>query len=121
MTALPSTWSRPKRTADGWPDLQGTCSQAHAAGAQHSLELDAILVPDDRGPGSKASITGVLVDPMRGMIPYQPWAQAKRLEKLAGIYAPAKIGRRSTTLCFQLVSAEWLSPSRPGSGISLEG
>lgn len=103
MTALPARVIEPKRTPEGWPDLQGTwTSGAYAGGAQHSIEVgrdpDAILI-QCRDP--KSNIGNMLVDPMRGMIPYQPWAQARRMEYLAGIYAPTKrMDLPPTVLCF---------------------
>jgi hypothetical protein len=103
MTALPVRVIEPKRTAEGWPDLQGTwTSAAYAGGAQHSIEVgrdpDAILI---QCRDAKSNIGNMLVDPMRGMIPYQPWAQAKRMENLAGLYAPTKrMDLPRTVLCF---------------------
>jgi hypothetical protein len=35
-------------------------------------------------------VANLLIDPMRGQIPYQPWAKAKQMELLAAMYAPAK-------------------------------
>src|SRR5262245_53386052 len=88
MTALPANLVEPKKTADGWPDLQGIwASGNYAGGSQHSLEVGrdpgAILV---QGRDPEGDVGNSLVDPMRGMIPYQPWAQAKRMENLAGMY-----------------------------------
>lgn len=103
MIALPAHVIEPKRTAEGWPDLQGTwTSAAYAGGAQHSIEVgrdpDAISI-QCRDP--KSNIGNMLIDPMRGMIPYQPWAQAKRMENLAGLYAPTKrMDLPRTVLCF---------------------
>ena len=103
MTALPARVIEPTRTAEGWPDLQGTwTSGAYGGGAMHSLEVgrdpDTILL-QCRDP--KTNIGNALIDPMRGMIPYQPWAQAKRLEYLAGQYAPTKrMDLPRTVLCF---------------------
>jgi len=103
MTALPAHVIEPKRTAEGWPDLQGIwTSGAYAGGAQHSIEAgrdpDAILI---QCRDAKSNIGNMLIEPMRGMIPYQPWAQAKRMENLAGLYAPAKrMDNPPTVLCF---------------------
>jgi hypothetical protein len=103
MTALPAHVIEPKRTSEGWPDLQGTwTSGAYAGGAQHSIEVgrdpDAILI---QCRDAKSNIGNMLIDPMRGMIPYQPWAQAKRMENLAGLYAPTKrMDIPPTVLCF---------------------
>jgi len=103
MTALPARVIDPKRTPEGWPDLQGVwTSGAYAGGAQHSLEVgrdpDAILI---QCRDAKSNIGNVLIDPMRGMIPYQPAAQATRMENLAGLYAPTKrMDNPPTVLCF---------------------
>ena len=69
MTALPAHVIEPKRTPEGWPDLQGIWSAASyfSAGAQHSLEQGrdpSALVIGGRDPKTN-STTGVLIDPMQ--------------------------------------------------------
>ncbi len=92
MTALPATVVVPRRTPEGWPDLQGTWSNgAYGGGSQHSIEVGrdpAGIFIECRDPAT--NMGSVLVDPMRGMIPYQPWAQAKRMDYLAAWYAPQR-------------------------------
>jgi hypothetical protein len=97
LSALPSRVIEPKRTAEGWPDLQGMwASGAYAGGAQDSIEMG--WDPEDlvvRGVcGELTTNVGVnanlLVNPRGGMIPYQPWAKAKQMELRAAMYAPTK-------------------------------
>lgn len=118
MTALPAKVVEPKRTAEGWPDFQGIWSAQgyFSAGAQHSLEQGrdpGALVIGGRDPKTN-STAGVLIDPMRGMIPYQPWAQAKRMEHQAGMYAPARrLDIDPNTLCFQVGVVGTMIPEAP--------
>ena|SRR5437773_1830010 len=92
LTALPANVIEPKRTPEGWPDLQGAWnSNAYRVSGIHSIELGL----DPAGFGiqcqdAASSMGNLLVDPMRGMIPYQPAALAKKMEYLAATYAPAK-------------------------------
>jgi hypothetical protein len=97
LTALPARVIEPQRTAEGWPDLQGMwTSAAYPGGAMDSIEMG--WDPEDlvvRGVCGEL-ITNVgpnanlLVDPMRGLIPYQPWAKQKQMELRAAMYAPVR-------------------------------
>jgi hypothetical protein len=95
LTALPTDVIQPKRTPDGWPDLQGTWSSgAYPGGAQDSIETgwdpaDRLILCEDLKSKS-GDVANLLTDPMHGLIPYQPWAKAKQMEYLAAMYAPAK-------------------------------
>jgi len=62
----------PPRTADGQPDLQGIWQVLNLAAAWD-------LEPHTASQGVPAGL-GVIVDPPAGMIPYQPWAAARKLE-----------------------------------------
>jgi hypothetical protein len=92
LTALSTKVTEPKRTAEGWPDLQGTwSSNAYRVSGIHSIELGldpAGFVIQCQDP--KSSMGNLLIDPLHGMIPYQPWAEKKRMEYLAATYAPQK-------------------------------
>ena len=116
MTALPAQVIEPPRTATGWPDLQGIwASGPYAGGAQHSLEVGrdpgAIFV---QGRDPEGDVGNSLVDPMRGMIPYQPWAQAKKMENLAGMYAPTKrLDTGPNVLCFSVGVVASMIPEEP--------
>jgi hypothetical protein len=97
LSALPATLVTPKRTPDGQPDFQGAWSIGRRIGGDsHSIEegLDPTTgaIKQARGAGYdiRDHQANVLVDPMRGGIPYQPWAVEKRLEHLAHDYAPTK-------------------------------
>lgn len=92
LTALPAKVIEPERTPEGWPDLQGTwTSNAYRASGLHSIEVGldpAGFVIQCQDPES--NMGNLLINPMRGMIPYQPWAQEKRMEILKAMYAPQR-------------------------------
>ena len=62
-----------RRLPDGKPDLTGFY-QADAGGSNYGLERKARagLIPASRG---------VVVDPPDGLLPYQPWARAERVDR----------------------------------------
>ena len=95
LTALPARVIEPKKTADGWPDLQGNWTNAaYPGGSVDSIETGwdpADILITCKDPASNSGVVAnLLIDPMRGVIPYQPWAKAKQMEYLADMYAPAK-------------------------------
>src|ERR1700674_3785578 len=95
LTALPASVIEPKQTPEGWPDLQGSWSAAaYPASAGHSIEqgVDPLDIAIQCQPLEKLNVVraNMLIDPMKGRIPYQPWAKAKQMELLAGLYAPQK-------------------------------
>jgi hypothetical protein len=95
LTALPAHLIEPKRTPDGWPDLQGSWTNAaYPGGSVDSIETGwdpaDILITCKHPESNSGEVANLLIDPMRGLLPYQPWAQARRMEYLAAMYAPAK-------------------------------
>jgi len=62
-----------RRTADGEPDLSGLYNPG-GGGANYGLERHArdFLTPQTQG---------VVIDPSDGMLPYQPWARAERINR----------------------------------------
>ncbi|MBI2186695.1 MAG: hypothetical protein HYU37_06160 [Acidobacteria bacterium] len=64
----------PARTADGQPDLEGVWRATELAG--YDLE------PHSASYGVPAGM-GVVVDPADGLIPYKPWALARKKENFA--------------------------------------
>jgi hypothetical protein len=62
-----------RRTADGKPDLTGYY-QSDGGGANYGLEKKPAksMIPASRG---------VVIDPPDGILPYQPWARAERIER----------------------------------------
>ena len=64
----------PPRTADGQPDLQGVWRVWNLA--KYDVE------PHGPSQGVPAGL-GVIVDPADGMIPYKPWALARKKENFA--------------------------------------
>jgi hypothetical protein len=100
LTSLPENVITPARTkVEGWPDLQGSwTSRAYSGNSEHSIETGhdpagIVIQCWDAKTNMWNPQTGaanLLIDPMRGMVPYQPWAQAKRMEYMAALYAPAK-------------------------------
>lgn len=92
LIGLPAQVVEPKRTSEGWPDLQGTwTADDYPGNSLHSIELGGdpagfvIQCWDEKG-----NMENLLVEPLRGMIPYQSWAEAKRREYLAAMYAPQR-------------------------------
>jgi Carboxypeptidase regulatory-like domain len=97
LSALPANVITPKRTPDGQPDLQGSWGIGRRLGGDsHSIEegLDPTTAVLKQARGAGYDIRdhqgNVLIDPMRGKIPYKPAGEAKRLEYLADDYAPTK-------------------------------
>jgi len=62
-----------RRMADGTPDISGLY-QAVAGGANYGLERHS---QDFLTPGTR----GVVVDPPDGILPYQEWARAERIDR----------------------------------------
>lgn len=62
-----------RRTAEGKPDISGYY-QSNAGGANYGLERHG---RDFLTPGTR----GVVVDPPDGMLPYQAWARAERINR----------------------------------------
>ena len=62
-----------RRTADGKPDLSGYY-QSTGGGANYGLERHG---RDAFTPGTR----GVVIDPADGLLPYQPWARAERINR----------------------------------------
>jgi hypothetical protein len=71
--AAPKTTGAIRRMPDGKPDLTGFY-QADAGGSNYGLERD---------PGNALQLPsrGVVVDPPDGILPYQPWARAERIDR----------------------------------------
>jgi hypothetical protein len=95
LKALPSKLVEPIRTPAGWPDLQGSWSNgAYPGGSPDSIETGwdpaDILITCKHPESNSGDVANLLIDPMGGLIPYQPWAKAKQMELLAAMYAPAK-------------------------------
>ena len=70
---LPETPSDIPRLADGTPDISGYF-MADAGGANYGLE------PRERQPLLPAS-RGQIIDPADGVMPYQDWARAERIDR----------------------------------------
>ena len=76
VTAAGQTWT-PARTPDGQPDMQGIWATRGARMATYSLEGGGH--PDHLAlTGLSTDRKSVIVDPADGIVPYQPWAAAKR-------------------------------------------
>src|SRR5262249_39707522 len=95
LLALPANVVEPEKTPEGWPDLQGSWSgQMYPGSGRSSVELG--VDPLDQAvqcqPLEKlnANRVNLLIDPMKGQIPYQPWAKARQMDSLAAQYAPGK-------------------------------
>jgi len=70
---LPTTPSDVPRLPDGTPDISGYF-MADAGGANYGLEAHPreIMLPPSRGQ---------VIDPQDGMLPYQDWARAERVDR----------------------------------------
>jgi len=102
LHALPAKVIDPPKTDSGWPDFQGTWSaNAYALNGIHSIEVgndpagNVIQCEDNSNVGS------LLIDTPDGMIPYNEEGQKKKMEYLAGVYAPSKrLDIDTDVLCF---------------------
>ena len=92
-TAAAKTWNLP-RTPDGQPDVQGYW-YGGPDGASHSIEegcCEPIQVKMQRRTADRIGLQEqIIVDPVEGRIPYQPWAAAKRRENLVNMDTPTKL------------------------------
>ena len=92
LTALPADVITPAKTAEGWPDLQGSWNvTARIGGPQHSLEYgidpEAVDIHDWNPAARTAS---VVIDPPDGRIPYNAAALERRNRNLENVYIPTK-------------------------------
>lgn len=107
LLALPANLIDPPKTPEGWPDLQGSWSSATYPGSARS-SLEQGVDPLDQAvqcqPLEKLDTyrVNLMIDPMKGRIPYQPWAKAKQMEFLAGEYAPQRRMMMPDVACFEL-------------------
>src|SRR5882672_145605 len=92
LTALPAQVIQPPRTADGQPDFQGTWGAGgRKGGFTHSIEEGFDPTTTLFHGWAVADIqVNLLIDPMRGKIPYQPWTEARRTQELVGHFEPTK-------------------------------
>jgi hypothetical protein len=89
------TWTPPD-TPDGQPDIQGMWAGGPGtANAGHSLEEGCCEPEHNRMQGRTGNRVGlqqqVIIDPPNGLIPFQPWAEAKRREHLVNLYTPTEV------------------------------
>jgi hypothetical protein len=102
LHALPANVIDPPKTDSGWPDFQGTWSTSgYALLGTHSMEVgndpagNVIQCRDNGNVGS------LLIDSPTGLIPYNEEGQKKKMEYLAGVYAPTKrLDMDTDVLCF---------------------
>ena len=92
LRALPPNVIAPAKTAEGWPDLQGTWDVVNRVGGpQHSLEYgidpEAIEI-HNWNPAARGG--SIVIDPPNGRIPYNNKALEKRRANLAGVYTPTR-------------------------------
>ena len=93
--AAGQTWT-PPRTPDGQPDIQGTWEGGpRSTNAGHSFEEGCCEPEHNRMQNRAAENIGlrqqVIIDPPNGLIPFQPWAAAKRREHLVNLQAPTEV------------------------------
>jgi hypothetical protein len=93
--AAGQTWT-PPRTPDGQPDIQGAWGPGPgAANAGHSLEEGCCDAEHNRMQDRVGDRVGlrqqIIIDPPNGLIPFQPWAAAKRREHLVNLQTPTEV------------------------------
>ena len=70
----------PPRTPDGQPDIQGFWeTPAYAPDLETGIDDEETSAIQGRRAVDKSKEVSVVIDPPDGKIPYQPWAQARRL------------------------------------------
>jgi hypothetical protein len=92
LAALPAKLITPAKTPDGQPDFQGSWGGGgRLGGFMHSIEegFDPTTTLF-HGWAVKDIQVNLLIDPMRGKIPYQPWTEARRTKELVGHFEPTK-------------------------------
>jgi len=70
-----STWKAPKR-ADGQPEIEGIYQAVTNEGGSQGINIE----PMTGVMGSPRVTPGIIIDPPDKMIPYLPWARARRDE-----------------------------------------
>ena len=93
--AAGQTWT-PPRTPDGQPDIQGMWEGGpRSMNAGHSLEegcCDPVHIRMQNRAANRIGLRQqVIIDPPNGLIPFQPWAAAKRREHLINLEAPTEV------------------------------
>lgn len=93
--AAGQTWT-PPRTPDGQPDIQGLWEGGpRSTNAGHSFEEGCCEPEHNKMQNRPAENIGlrqqVIIDPPNGLIPFQPWAAAKRREHLINLQAPTEV------------------------------
>jgi hypothetical protein len=74
------TWN-PPRTPDGQPDIQGFWANQGRRLATYNIEsMEGASETHTLISGVQSDAQSLIVDPVDGRIPYQPWARAKRQE-----------------------------------------
>jgi hypothetical protein len=80
LTAWPAAGQAPARTPDGQPDIQGFwATDAYAADMETGLPDDETATLQAQGTIDRSKEVSLIIDPPDGRIPYQPWAQQRRL------------------------------------------
>lgn len=92
LKGLPANVITPAKTAEGWPNLQGTWNIVRRIdGPQHSIEHgidpEATAIHDWNPKAREASI---VIDPPNGRIPYNEKALQVRNKNLEGVYIPTR-------------------------------
>jgi hypothetical protein len=97
----------PPRTADGKPDMNGMWSDTRIA--QDIEEFAA----GQYGPAAGNTVTkSLIVDPVDGKIPYQPWAQERRKRAVDEFVSP-------TALCLPVSAQRFVYSPTAGAGMRI--
>lgn len=85
-----ATWT-PPRTSDGQPDIQGFWVNQGRRLATYNIEaMEGASDTHTLISGVQSDSRSLIVDPVDGRIPYQPWARAQRTDVLNNHNDPTK-------------------------------
>ena len=85
-----ATWT-PPRTSDGQPDIQGFWVNRGRRLATYNIEaMEGASETHTLITGVQSDSRSLIVDPVDGRIPYQPWARAQRTDVLNNHNDPTK-------------------------------
>ena len=86
----PAPWP-PARLADGQPDVQGVWAAQAGGSVSLSNPISGGMDLQRRlTPGKELRLPSRVIDPADGLVPYQPWAEARRKQQEASYDHPTK-------------------------------
>jgi hypothetical protein len=86
----PRPWP-PTRLADGQPDVQGVWAAQAGGSVSLSNPISGGMDLQRRlNPGKELRLPSRVIDPADGLVPYQPWAEARRKQQESSYDHPTK-------------------------------